>query len=181
MKNAIIFSGSGGQGIMSMGIMIAQSAMESGKHAAYLPSYGAEQRGGSAKCTVIIDDKEILSPMTGYAGTFVALSEPGYRKFINELETGGTLIYDSALVTTPIERTDIKAISVPAGDMALELGSPKAANVIIDGVLIGLLGMIDAETFQASLDRKFAGKSEAVREANRRALAAGISFAARLK
>ena len=100
MKNAIIFSGSGGQGIMSMGIMLAQSAVESGKHAVYLPSYGAEQRGGSAKCVVIIDDEEIVSPMTKYAGTFVALSDTGYNKFIDELEPGGLLIYDSALVTS---------------------------------------------------------------------------------
>ena len=62
MKNAIIFTGSGGQGVMSMGIMLAQSAVESGRHAAYMPSYGPEQRGGSAKCTVIIDKDEIVSP-----------------------------------------------------------------------------------------------------------------------
>lgn len=79
MKNAIIFSGSGGQGIMSMGTMLAQSAVESGKHAIYLPSYGAEQRGGSAKCVVIIDDAEIVSPMAKYAGLFVAMSDMGYK------------------------------------------------------------------------------------------------------
>ena len=60
MKNAIIFTGSGGQGVMSMGIMLAQSAVESGRHAAYMPSYGPEQRGGSAKCTVIVSDSEIV-------------------------------------------------------------------------------------------------------------------------
>lgn len=177
MKNAIIFSGSGGQGIMSMGNMLAQSAVESGKHAIYLPSYGAEQRGGSAKCVVIIDDQEIVSPMAKYAGIFVAMSDMGYNKFINELEPGGTLIYDSALVTCPIERDDIKVIAVPAGDMALELGSPKVANVIVNGVLIGLSNIVSRETFQESLDRKFASKSEKVRELNRAALEAGIEFA----
>ena len=172
MKNAIIFSGSGGQGIMSMGIMLAQSAVESGKHAVYLPSYGAEQRGGSAKCVVIIDDEEIVSPMTKYAGTFVALSDTGYNKFIDELEPGGLLIYDSALVTSRIERDDITAVGIPAGDIALEVGSPKVANVII-----GLMGIVSQETFQQSLDLKFAKKSEEVRALNRKALQAGIDYA----
>lgn len=177
MKNAIIFSGSGGQGIMSMGNMLAQSAVESGKHAVYMPSYGAEQRGGSAKCVVIIDDKEIVSPMAKYAGLFVAMSDMGYKKFIDELEEGGTLIYDSALVTSEIERKDIKVIAVPAGDMALEIGSPKVANVIVNGVIIGATGIVSQETFQESLDRKFASKSEQVRELNRKALEAGIEYA----
>ena len=172
MKNAIIFSGSGGQGIMSMGIMLAQSAVESGKHAVYLPSYGAEQRGGSAKCVVIIDDEEIVSPMTKYAGTFVALSDTGYNKFIDELEPGGLLIYDSALVTSRIERDDITAVGIPAGDIALEVGSPKVANVII-----GLMGIVSQETFQQSLDLKFAKKSEEVRALNRKALQASIDYA----
>ena len=172
MKNAIIFSGSGGQGIMSMGIMLAQSAVESGKHAVYLPSYGAEQRGGSAKCVVIIDDEEIVSPMTKYAGTFVALSDTGYNKFIDELEPGGLLIYDSALVTSRIERDDITAVGIPAGDIALEVGSPKVANVII-----GLMGIVSQETFQQSLDLKFAKKSEEVRALNRKALQTGIDYA----
>ena len=172
MKNAIIFSGSGGQGIMSMGIMLAQSTVESGKHAVYLPSYGTEQCGGSAKCVVIIDDEEIVSPMTKYAGTFVALSDTGYNKFIDELEPGGLLIYDSALVTSKIERDDITAVGIPAGDIALEVGSPKVANVII-----GLMGIVSQETFQQSLDLKFAKKSEEVRALNRKALQAGIDYA----
>ena len=172
MKNAIIFSGSGGQGIMSMGIMLAQSTVESGKHAVYLPSYGTEQCGGSAKCVVIIDDEEIVSLMTKYAGTFVALSDTGYNKFIDELEPGGLLIYDSALVTSKIERDDITAVGIPAGDIALEVGSPKVANVII-----GLMGIVSQETFQQSLDLKFAKKSEEVRALNRKALQAGIDYA----
>ena len=172
MKNAIIFSGSGGQGIMSMGIMLAQSAVESGKHAVYLPSYGTEQCGGSAKCVVIIDDEEIVSLMTKYAGTFVALSDTGYNKFIDELEPGGLLIYDSALVTSRIERDDITAVGIPAGDIALEVGSPKVANVII-----GLMGIVSQETFQQSLDLKFAKKSEEVRALNRKALQTGIDYA----
>lgn len=179
MKNAIIFSGSGGQGIMSMGIVLAQSAVEGGKHAEYLPSYGAEQRGGSAKCVVVIDDEEIVSPMAKTAGLFVAMSDMGYKKFINELEPHGTLICDSTLVTSEIERDDIKVIKIPAGDMAVELGEPRAANIIVIGAIIGITGVVSQETMHESLDRKFAKKSDKVRELNSRALDLGIEYAAK--
>ena len=177
MKNAIIFSGTGGQGVMSMGIMLAQSAVESGRHAIYMPSYGPEQRGGSAKCTVIIDTEEIVSPMAGYSGTLVAMNNMAYDKFINELEPGGVLIYDSTLVTKPIERTDITAIGIPADALALEVGSPKVANVIVIGALIALTGIVTPEEFQRSLDKKFASKPESVRAMNAEALKRGMAAA----
>lgn len=177
MKNAIIFSGSGGQGVMSMGIMLAQAAVESGRHAIYMPSYGPEQRGGSAKCTVIIDRDEIISPMAGSGGVLVAMNNMAYNKFINELEPGGTLIYDSAMLTAPIERDDIKTVPVPAVDIALGLGSAKVANVVVIGALIGMTGIISADEFKKSLDIKFASKSEAVRALNHEALKKGMELA----
>ena len=179
MKNAIIFTGSGGQGVMSMGITLAQSAVESGRHAAYMPSYGPEQRGGSAKCTVIIDTEEIVSPMAGSGGVLVAMNNTAYKKFIGELEPGGTLLYDSTLVTVPIERTDITAIGIPADALALEVGSPRVANVIVIGALIALTGLVTPEEFQRSLDLKFAKKSDAVRAMNAEALKRGIAAAQR--
>ena len=154
MKNAIIFTGSGGQGVMSMGIMLAQSAVESGRHAAYMPSYGPEQRGGSAKCTVIIDKDEIVSPMAGSGGVLVAMNNGAYKK-----------------------RKDIRAIGIPADALALEVGSPKVANVIVIGALIALTGLVSPEEFQLSLDRKFAKKSDAVRAMNAEALKRGIAAA----
>ena len=179
MKNAIIFTGSGGQGVMSMGIMLAQSAVESGRHAAYMPSYGPEQRGGSAKCTVVIDTEEIVSPMAGTGGVLVAMNNTAYKKFIGELEPGGILLYDSTLVTVPIERTDITAIGIPADALALEVGSPRVANVIVIGALIALTGLVTPEEFQRSLDLKFAKKSDAVRAMNAEALKRGIAAAQR--
>lgn len=181
MKNAIIFSGSGGQGIMSMGTMLAQAAVESGRHAAYMPSYGPEQRGGSAKCVVIIDEKDILSPMVEYGGVLVAMSMLAYNKFINELEPGGILIYDNTMITCEIERKDITAVPVPAGDLALEIGSAKVANVLVDGVLLGLCDVVSPEDFQKSLDAKFAKKAPEVRELNTRAFQRGLELAKQYK
>lgn len=181
MKNALIFTGSGGQGIMSMGIMLAEAAVESGKHAVYMPSYGPEQRGGSAKCVVIIDDKEVLSPMAETGGVLVTMSALAYHKFLDELEPGGILIYDNTMIPDKIERTDIKAVPVPAGDLALEIGSPKVANVIVDGVLLGMYGIVPPEDFQHSLDEKFASKSAEVRALNAKAFARGLELAKQYK
>ena len=177
MKFTLIISGSGGQGVMSIGMSLAGSAVEGGLHATFMPLYGPEQRGGSAKCTVIIDKDEIISPMAGKGGVLVAMNNMAYNKFINELEPGGILLYDSTLVTMPIERKDVTAIGVPADAIALEVGSPKVANVIVIGALIALTGIVSAEEFQRSLDKKFAKKSDTVRALNAEALRRGMAAA----
>ena len=88
MKQSFVFSGSGGQGIMSAGIMLAHAAIDMGKHATFLPEYGPEQRGGSAKCTVIISDGEIVSPLTKKCDNLVALNEQAYNKFADTVKQG---------------------------------------------------------------------------------------------
>ena len=176
MRKTIIFSGSGGQGIMSMGTMLAQAAVESGKHAVYMPSYGPEQRGGSAKCVVIIDDEGVPCPMAEYGDALVALSMLAYNKFLYELKPGGLLLYDNTVITEPISRTDITAIPVPADDLAIEIGAPRSANVIVAGVLIGLLGLVSEEEFSRSLERKFASKSQSVKDQNTKALRKGLEL-----
>lgn len=173
----IIFSGSGGQGIMSMGTMLAQAAIEAGKHAAYMPSYGPEQRGGTAKCVVIIDDEEIISPMAEIGDVLVAMSDQAYVKFASELKPGGTLLYDNAVMKSSIDLDGADVIPVPAGDLAIKLGVPRAANVIVDGVLVGLTGIVSAEEFQHSLDQKFASKSSEIRNLNKKALDCGLELA----
>lgn len=182
MSNTIIFSGSGGQGIMSMGIMLAKAAIEAGKHCIYYPSYGPEQRGGSAKSVVIIDaDKPITSPMARYGDILIAMSNKAYVSYIDQLLPGGILIYDSSVVQEKIERDDITLVPVPAGDLALELGSPKVANVLVNGVLLGFVDAVSLEEMQASLDAKFAAKGENVVALNRKALAKGYELASKYK
>ncbi len=177
MRKTFIFTGSGGQGILSMGTMLAQAAVESGKHAVYMPNYGPEQRGGSARCVVTIDDAEVPCPMAEYAETVVAMSLLGYNKFHYELLPGGVLIYDNTMIPEEIVRKDVVAIPVPANDLAMEIGSAKVANVIVDGVLIGMTEVVSPEEFMRSLDLKFARKSDAVREMNRKAFECGLHLA----
>ncbi len=181
MKNSFVFSGSGGQGIMSAGIMLAHAAIDMGKHATFLPEYGPEQRGGSAKCTVIISDSEIVSPLTKKCDNLVALNEQAYNKFNDSVKKGGNLIANSSLVTSEIARDDVNVISVPVDDIALEVGSIKVANVVIIGVLIGATGIVSKEIFVKSLEEKFKGKKPEILEMNMKALEKGIAFGEKVK
>ena len=181
MKKSFVFSGSGGQGIMSAGIMLAHAAIDMKKHATFLPEYGPEQRGGSAKCTVIIGDDEIVSPLTKKCDNLVALNEQAYSKFSDSIKPGGNLIVNSSLVTSEINRDDVNVISVPVDDIALEVGSIKVANVVIIGVLIGATGIVSKEIFVKSLEAKFREKKPEILEMNMKALEKGITFGEKIK
>lgn len=181
MKQSFVFSGSGGQGIMSAGIMLAHAAIDMEKHATFLPEYGPEQRGGSAKCTVIISDGEIVSPLTKKCDNLVAMNEQAYNKFADSIKAGGNLIVNSSLVTSEISRDDIKVVCVPVDDIALEVGSIKVANVVIIGVLIGATGVVSKEIFAKSLEEKFKDKKPEILQMNMKALEKGIAFGEKVK
>ena len=176
MKQTFVFSGSGGQGIMSAGMMLAHAAIDMGKHATFLPEYGPEQRGGSAKCTVIISDDEIISPLTKKCDNLVVLNNQAYGKFADTVKEGGRLIANSSLIASDISKEGIRAVAVPVDDIALELGSLKVANVVVIGVLIGATGVVSKEVFIRSLETKFKDKKPAILDMNMKALEKGIAF-----
>ena len=181
MKKSFVFSGSGGQGIMSAGIMLANAAIDMTKHATFLPEYGPEQRGGSAKCTVIISDDEIISPLTKKCDNLVAMNEQAYNKFQDSIKEGGILVVNSSRITNPIDRTDVKVIAVPVDDIALEVGNIKVANIVIIGALIGATDIVSKEIFVASLEEKFKTKKPEILEMNMKALEKGIAFGQKIK
>lgn len=176
MKKSFVFSGSGGQGIMSAGITLAHTAIDMNKHASFLPEYGPEQRGGSAKCTVVISDTEIISPLTKKCDTLVAMNEQAYKKFVSDVKEGGLLVVNSSRVTSEIGRDDVKVIKVPVDDIALGLGEVRVANTVIIGVLIGATGIVSKEKMIASLEEKFKAKKPEIMALNVAALEKGIEF-----
>lgn len=176
MKKSFVFSGSGGQGIMSAGIMLAHTAIDMSKHSTFLPEYGPEQRGGSAKCTVIISDDEIISPLTKKCDTLVAMNEQAYAKFAESIKEGGLLVINSSRIKSEPDRNDVKILAVPVDDVALELGSVKVANTVIIGALIGATGIVSKEVFIKSLEDKFKTKKPEVLELNLKALEKGIAY-----
>ncbi len=177
MKKSLVVSGSGGQGVMSAGIMIAQTAVSADKYATFLPEYGPEQRGGSAKCTVVVNDEEIISPLMAKCDTLITMNEQSYKKFGTSLKAGGILIANTSRVLSEITRTDITVVKVPADDIAVELGSIKCANIILIGALIGAdAGIITEEAMLASLESKFGSKKKEILDLNKAALAKGIEY-----
>lgn len=176
MKKSFVFSGSGGQGIMSAGIMLAHTAIDMNKHSTYLPEYGPEQRGGSAKCTVIISDGEIISPLTKKCDNLIVMNEQAYAKFGDSVKEGGLLVLNSSRIKEEVIREDVKVLAVPVDDIALELGNVKAANIVLIGALIGATDVVSKDAFVASLEEKFKTKKPEILELNLKALEKGIEF-----
>lgn len=180
MKTSFVFSGAGGQGIMSAGITLAQTAIDVGKHATYLPEYGPEQRGGSAKCTVVVSDDPIVSPLPRQCDNLIVMNEQAYEKFYEDLKPGGILLANANRVKEAADRDDVRVLLVPVDDIALALGNPKAANIVLLGVLTGATDIVTREIFVQSLTEKFGKKPEAL-EMNIKALDKGIEIGKQYK
>jgi len=170
-----IFAGFGGQGVLSMGLNLAQAAMAEGKNVTYLPSYGVEVRGGTANCTVAISDEEIASPVASSPEFVVAMNQPSVIRFQNQIESGGVLLFNSSLVEAEISRGDIEIVRVPASSIAEELGSPRSANMVMLGAFTKKSNLVSPSTLIEELGKtmKRKGKLLAV---NKKALMAGYDL-----
>ncbi len=158
MITKILCAGSGGQGVLTIGNILGNAAMLENYYVTYLPSYGAAMRGGTANCTVCISDSEIASPIASSPDILVAFNQPSVLAFINRLESGDQMIYNSSIVDTVPVRDDLEIFPVPGNDVAVESGSEKSANMVILGSLIKLAGLIKIETINKSIDMLMGSK-----------------------
>ncbi len=168
-------AGSGGQGVMTLANIMGNAAMFQGFHATYLPAYGAAMRGGTANCTLTIADEEIASPIASAPNIVVALNQPSAVAFINRLVPGGKLIYDSSVAEAIPARQDIDVFSIPASDMAIELGSVRSANMVMLGVFAKLVGVPSLDAIFDSLEYLM-GKKKALVEISRQAVIKGAEY-----
>jgi 2-oxoisovalerate ferredoxin oxidoreductase beta subunit len=134
------FSGFGGQGILSLGAMVAQAGLAAGLKATWYPSYGPEQRGGSASCAVVVSGKRIGSPTVDRPEILVCLNQPSYDRFAREAAPGGVIIHEDLVEVDP-SLAGIRHLRFPATRIAADLGMAKAANTAMLGALFGLGGM----------------------------------------
>jgi len=177
MIQKIILSGFGGQGVLSAGLMLAEAAMLGGLSSTYFPAYGAEMRGGTANCSVVISDNAIASPIVTEIDILIALNKPALEKFSPRVKDGGVIIYNSSLIKEKYESPNVKAIAVPAEDLALEkFNNPKIANVIILGAFIKQTGTIKMEKLKESIKEKFNKKGEKIIQLNYLALELGYNY-----
>ena len=136
MKEEIIIAGFGGQGVLSMGKILAYSGLMDDKEVTWMPSYGPEQRGGTANVTVILSDAKISSPVLDKYDIVVALNQQSLDKFAPKVKPGGTLIYDTNGIHNRPTREDIKIYPVDAMEATLEFGNSKAYNMVVMGALL---------------------------------------------
>ena len=137
MQSEVIISGFGGQGTLYAGQVYAYAGMDEGKHVTWIPSYGPEMRGGTANCTVVISDEEIGSPSALHPRAVIALNLPSLDKYEPLVAPGGFLIVNQSMVNREPTRTDIHWLTIPANDIARELGNERAANMVLLGALEG--------------------------------------------
>lgn len=152
MQQEVIVAGFGGQGVLFAGKLLAYTAMEVGKEVTWIPSYGPEMRGGTANCTVVISDEEIGSAFVEYPTAVIAMNKPSLDKFEKLVAPGGVLVVNSSMVDRPVERTDITVVSLPANEIAEEIGSSKSVNMVVLGALLGNLDLVPMEAVEKALD-----------------------------
>lgn len=174
MQVEIILAGFGGQGVMLMGKMLAESGMQDGKEVSWLPSYGPEMRGGTANCTVVVSDRPVGSPIVKAPRDVVAMNLPSLDKFESIMRSDGVLVINTSLIERPAKRNDVKIVSVKANDIALECGSPRSANMVALGAYIGATEIVSAENIIAQIEAKFAKKKPEVARANVEAFKKGL-------
>jgi len=136
MHNEIIFAGFGGQGVILAGKILSIAAMMEGKYVSHIPSYGAEMRGGTANCSVVISDEEVASPVIEHPDICVVLNAPSLAKFEPRIKKGGLVIYNSSLINLKASRNDIEYLPVEANALAEKHGSARGVNMAALGVLI---------------------------------------------
>jgi len=162
MQNEVQFAGFGGQGIMVMGQILAQAAMQSGFEVVWIPSYGPEMRGGTAYCTVVISDRPIGSPIIRNPMHLVAMNRPSLEKFAPAVKAGGVIFINSSIISIEANREDVDVLKVPIIEIARDLGNVKAANIIALAAFVARSKVIEFDVLKESVKAKFAEKEKLI-------------------
>ncbi len=176
MKEEIVIAGFGGQGVLSMGKILAYSGLMEDKEVTWMPSYGPEQRGGTANVTVILSDSRISSPVLNTYDTAVVLNQQSLDKFESKVKPGGVLIYDSYGIHMPPARTDIRIYQIEAMEATFELKNAKAFNMIVLGALLKVKPMVSIESVIKALKKTLPERHHHLIPMNEEALKMGMSL-----
>lgn len=176
MLEEIIIAGFGGQGVLSMGQMLAYGAMVENKEISWMPSYGPEMRGGTANCIVILSDDKISSPIISAFDTAIVLNQPSMDKFESKVKPGGLLIYESNNVKIPSTRTDIEIIGLPAAEEAVKLNNTKVLNMIVLGAYLEKKPVVSVDAVMEAWKKVLPERYHNLYDLNRRALDVGAGI-----
>lgn len=173
MKKEIIISGFGGQGVLSMGKILAYSALMENKEVTWMPAYGPEQRGGTANVTVIVSDEKISSPILSSYDVAVVLNQPSLEKFEPKVKPGGILIYDGYGIISPPKRKDITVYRIDAMDKAAEMKNAKIFNMIVLGGLLQVCPVVSTDGVEKGLYKTLPERHHALIPLNMQAFEVG--------
>lgn len=150
--------------------------MLEGKEVTWFPSYGAEMRGGTANCTVIISDELIGSPVVTSPDMLIVMNEASANKFLPRLRQGGLFLFDSSLVKEPALRTDVNNIGVPAVEISSRIGNTKSANMVLLGAFIAKTGILNERSVVEAMDSSMPDRKKKIIEVNKKAILEGVKF-----
>ena len=175
MLKKIICSGVGGQGVLTLGMLLAEAAAAQGKFVTWVPEYGSEMRGGSACCKVKIGDEAIISPFMEEMDILVALHQKSLDQYARMVEEGGTILVESVLVEQIPEITVRKVVKVPATDIAGQLNNPKGMSVAMAGAIVASTKLFPLEAATREVESYFEKKHLPV-ESNRELFLTGYEY-----
>jgi|SRR5690554_1944841 len=176
INEKIICAGFGGQGVMLMGQLLAYSANDNDLNTLWYPSYGPETRGGTANCSVTISEQKVNSPVISQADSIFIMNSPSLDKFESKVRPGGRILINSSLVERKINRDDIEAYYIPVNDIAVKLGNPRVANMVMIGAYLQLTKLFEKEEVLKILKKSFGEAKAHLIEINDEAIEAGKKY-----
>ena len=177
MKETLIIAGFGGQGVLSMGKILAYSGVMQDFEVTWMPSYGPEMRGGTTNCSVIVSDEPIGAPVLTEGNCVMVLNRPSLDKFEPAVEPGGRLYINTSLIDRKAEREDIEVIYIPCDDLANEMGNGRVANMIMLGAFIEATGIVSIDSVIEALKKVLGERKAHLIPLNREALERGAKIA----
>lgn len=159
-----------------MGYVLATSGMHEDKHVTFLPSYGAEVRGGTANCTITVSDEPIASPVASFPDFAVLMNTPSVMRFEGGVKSGGTVFLNSDLVELRPKRRDIQVVAIPVNNIAERLGNARSANMVMIGAFVQKTGLVSLKSVIKSVKSIFETKGTKVHKINTLALKEGATF-----
>ena len=179
MTERIVIAGFGGQGVLLTGKLLCVAGMNEGLHVSHIPSYGAEMRGGTANCSVVVSDEEIASPVVEHPTIVIALNGPSLEKFEPRMAPGGLLIWNTSLIKAGPTRADLRVFGLDATGLSMAKGTERAANMAAVGALLRLMPeLVRRKALEEALDEVISARNRKFNGLNREIIAAGYEAAA---
>ncbi|MBQ9398215.1 MAG: 2-oxoacid:acceptor oxidoreductase family protein [Bacteroidales bacterium] len=181
MKEEIIIAGFGGQGVLSMGKILAYGGIMQDQEVSWLPSYGPEMRGGTCNVSVVLSDNKISSPILSRFDTAIILNQQSMDKFENQVKPGGLLIYDTNGITRHPERKDIKICRIDAVEEAAKLGNAKAYNMVVLGAYLKIKPVVTMDNVIKGLKKSLPPRRHNLIPMNEQAITVGMNAVVEVK